>query len=479
VNMQDPIKPQGDACRRLRKSRLQQRCSSASTSLEDTGTTELAMMRVNNVLSTLTLVGKEAASAAGAAGVALCAAFVILDFVDGNWIGGGFGAAGLALGVFATAAVGGPIGWLVGGLVIALFAILPGLFKPAKIMPEVDNITHIIQYKMFSDALQTGNEQCQKQNPSCQSLYGPGTLSAVFDWNYFDAIAFLIHFNKGYPMIIPDMATAFQFNGTVGALAVFDCHNGKWVLIGHSAAAGWDGDNPKWCNHPQFSISRDFTLPVTNETASSVFDRIVPAPGGDCKLVDAASNAQSFPFYNLTITGLPVSIACNSTASSSGSTLPHSPPPAPPTRAPPSSRPPTNQQSAKQVPTSPLPLPNPSQSPSTPRTASAYPAPVPPSASPTGPTTSPAASSATASPAPPSRSQATSPNEAPWPPAPTTRSSQPPKPPPTHPSATPSANPTRTAQPPGSSRSRYLLRWQNGQPPASSRSPSTAATSSA
>jgi len=144
LNMKDPIKPHVDACRRLRRSRLQQRCSSASTSLEDIGTTELAMTRVNNVMSTLTLVGKEAASAAGAAGVAPGAAFVILDFVDGNWIGRGFGAAGLALGVLATAAVGGPIGWLVGGLVTALFAIFPGLFKSAKNIPELDNITHII-----------------------------------------------------------------------------------------------------------------------------------------------------------------------------------------------------------------------------------------------------------------------------------------------------------------------------------------------
>lgn len=59
-----------------------------------------------------------------------------------------------------------------------------------------------------------------------------------------------------------------------------------------------------------------------NETASSVFNRIIPAPGGDCKLIDAASNAQSFPLYNLTITGLPVSIACKLTGSASDSTLP-------------------------------------------------------------------------------------------------------------------------------------------------------------
>ena len=113
------------------------------------------------------------------------------------------------------------------------------------------------------------------------------------------------------------MADAFQVNGTAGSIAVMDCHNGKWETIG-AHGAGTIGDNPKYCNHPQFCMGRDFELPVINDTAASVFNRIIPAPGGDCKLVDAASNAQSFPDYGLTVSGLPVSIACNITASTTG-----------------------------------------------------------------------------------------------------------------------------------------------------------------
>ena len=127
-------------------------------------------------------------------------------------------------------------------------------------------------------------------------------------------------------MTIPDMATAFQINRTAGAIAVMDCHNGKWVMVsGHSVTGGMEGDNPKWCNHPEFGMGRDFMLPVINQTASDVFNRIIPAPGGDCKLIDAASNAQSFPDYNLTVSGLPVSIACNLTASTDGSWSPVNP----------------------------------------------------------------------------------------------------------------------------------------------------------
>lgn len=117
-------------------------------------------------------------------------------------------------------------------------------------------------------------------------------------------------------MTIPDMATAFQFNGTTAttSVATVDCHNGKR----HQVSRGWVGDDPLMCNHPQFSLSRDFTLPIVNRTAASVYDRIIPAPGGDCKLIDTASNPQSFPTYNLTVTGLPVSIACNLSAAAAG-----------------------------------------------------------------------------------------------------------------------------------------------------------------
>ena len=50
----------------------------------------------------------------------------------------------------------GPIGWLVGGLITAFFAILPRLFggHVAK-KPKNNNITQIIQYQMFGDASHT------------------------------------------------------------------------------------------------------------------------------------------------------------------------------------------------------------------------------------------------------------------------------------------------------------------------------------
>ena len=161
----------------------------------------------------------------------------------------------------------------------------------------------------------SGNEQCRKQNPDCQAVYGPGVIALAFGWETFDAVTFLINFNQGYPMTIPDMAAAFHVNGTQGTAAVVDCHNGKWVLVGHGATAAMTGDNPRLCNHPRFSMSRDITLPFINASAASIYSRIIPAPGGDCKLQDGASNAVSFTAYNLTVTGLPVSIACNISAS--------------------------------------------------------------------------------------------------------------------------------------------------------------------
>lgn len=169
-----------------------------------------------------------------------------------------------------------------------------------------------------ADHVCRGNEKCQQGNPSCQAVYGPGTLSNVFGWDYFDAIAFLINFNNGYPVTIPDMVAAFQFSwsSNPSSVATVVCQNStKNHGDIHSTS-----DEPIICSDATFTLSRDFTLPMINQTAASIYDRIIPAPGGDCKLVDSASNAQSFPIYNLTITGLPVSIACNLTANAADDT---------------------------------------------------------------------------------------------------------------------------------------------------------------
>ena len=61
------------------------------------------------------------------------------------------------------------------------------------------------------------------------------------------------------------------------------------------------------------STSRDLiTLPKINAKASDVYNRVIPNPGGDCKLL-AFPGTQDFPTYDLHLTGTPCSIACGLT----------------------------------------------------------------------------------------------------------------------------------------------------------------------
>ncbi len=54
-------------------------------------------------------------------------------------------------------------------------------------------------------------------------------------------------------------------------------------------------------------------LPNIGDTADKVFNRIIPAPNGDCKLI-AHPGDSNFPDYNVTLRGLPSAIACGLTA---------------------------------------------------------------------------------------------------------------------------------------------------------------------
>jgi len=78
--------------------------------------------KAEGALKTFTMVGKEALGALGVAGTVVGAAFVILDFVGHNWVGGAIGSVGLVAGIAAGIAISGPIGWVVGGAIMALFA---------------------------------------------------------------------------------------------------------------------------------------------------------------------------------------------------------------------------------------------------------------------------------------------------------------------------------------------------------------------
>ncbi|KAI9676942.1 MAG: hypothetical protein M1817_006781 [Caeruleum heppii] len=286
--------------------------------------TAVAVARIKGIISTIRLVGEGAAKTAGIAGFIAAPAFIILDLVNKNWIGAGFGAVGLVLGVAATLAVAGPVGWVLGGLVSALFAILPGLFKKHKKQPSVEDATQVIQWAFFGDKDHTGNEECQKQgNPNCTAMYGAGVLSSVFKWNNFDSIAFLLEYNNGYAMSIPEMASAFHVvwpeNGGVDGIA----HTATISCKGAGNAWWSNPENPDFmgCGDPQFAIKRErIVIKGANQTADQVFQRIIPNPGGDCRLVNDAASALALPDYNLVISGQPVAIACDRspTANSSG-----------------------------------------------------------------------------------------------------------------------------------------------------------------
>ena len=283
-----------------------------------TGLATIGLGRASGVISSLVLVAGEVAEAAG---LAIGPAFVLLDLVNGNWLGAGLAAVGIALGVAASLAVAGPVGWIVGGAIAALFAILPGLFKK-KSTPNIGDRQAILQYAFFGDPTHTGNEQCQSQgNSNCTAVFGPGVLSMIFDWNNFDSVAFLIQFNQGYAMTLPEIANSFynvddpSNKGADGStqMATIKCNNIK----GHSNAfGGFDGDDTSKCNHPSFQLNRQaILLPVINQTADKIYNRIIPNPGGDCKLINDAANSLNIPEYNMTITGQPVAIACNLSAS--------------------------------------------------------------------------------------------------------------------------------------------------------------------
>ncbi|KAL9602195.1 MAG: hypothetical protein Q9179_002621 [Wetmoreana sp. 5 TL-2023] len=285
---------------------------------------KISLTRAGGSLTSFTTVGRDVLQVLGIAGTIVGAAFVILDFVEHHWVGGAIGAVGLAAGIAAGTAVSGPLGWIVGGAVAALFAILPGLFDDTHQPADRTDVQGIIQWKLFGDKDHTGNEQCQKGtadvpgNPDCQALYGAGTLSMALGFNNFDAIIFLQQFNDGYAMTIKDMAAAFyvvdpdkEGDGS-DKIATIECNNSKGVPGGRAGTVG--KDSPKLCNDPHFLIKREMVhLPNINETADKVIDRIIPAPNGDCKLI-AYPGDQFFPDYNLTMEGQPSAIACGLTA---------------------------------------------------------------------------------------------------------------------------------------------------------------------
>ena len=280
-------------------------------------TTEITVARAAGMVVATFMTSAGLAEALGAA---VGPVFVLLDMVQGEWLAAALCGIGVALGTVAGLMAAGPVGWFFGGALATLFAILPGIWKK----PDVASIGDkqaIVQYKFFGDSTHTGNEQCQSLgNQNCTAVYGPGVLSTVFGWDNFNSIAFLIQFNKGYPITLPELASYFYniddpSNSGDGSdqIATVKCNNKKGTS---NAFGGWEGNDPGKCANPSFLLNRALiTLPFINETADKIYDRIIPNPGGDCKLVNNAATDLNIPEYNLTIRGQPVAIACNVSAS--------------------------------------------------------------------------------------------------------------------------------------------------------------------
>ena len=239
-------------------------------------------------------------------------AFIIVDLVQGNYVGAAIGGTGIIAGVFAGAAVeagvdagliaAGPIGWVVAGVVALVFAVLPFIFiHPKKKEPQRENVQQILQWVLFGDRDRTGNEKCgDGGNSTCQALYGPGIVSHAFGWDNFDGFAYLIEFNQGYAISIPDMAKTFQL---VDPKVPIDSANGT-ALIQCPV-------DQKTCPKPKFILRRSrIRIPIIDDTADRIATRIIPAPGGDCKLVADPINGQHYPNYGFTVTGQPAAIAC-------------------------------------------------------------------------------------------------------------------------------------------------------------------------
>lgn len=130
------------------------------------------------------------------AALAAMPAFIIMDFVEGQWKAAAWATSGVAAAIGTDVAlssilagttvagfsVAGPVGLFVGAVVGLLFAIIPGLFKKTH-SPTSNNVTQIIQFAFFGDARHTGNEQCNdnlaqnNQTQNCSVSYGAGALA--------------------------------------------------------------------------------------------------------------------------------------------------------------------------------------------------------------------------------------------------------------------------------------------------------------
>ena len=275
---------------------------------------------------------------------ALGAVFAVLDFIHGQWVGAVMGIVGTAIGV-AAGLVAGLAGIVLGLFLGPLFAILPGMFNEPKPPPPKGDTQKILQWRWFGDSEVTGDEGCKKKvnNTECTGKYGLGTISLMFDWEYFHSAVFALIVNEGHTMSLSELAAPFAVQGNdseplqrgtnIGAW--INCHNEPFwqdeISVdahgGQEDAGGGKvvshGDWPGYCTHPTFHLDLDqIILPNTTIKASDAYTLLISDtnPGGSCKVVDNTVNIVEIPDQGISYWGLPVTIACGINSTDTNST---------------------------------------------------------------------------------------------------------------------------------------------------------------
>ena len=301
---------------------------------------KIVLTRVNSIFRTVVSLSDDAQVAGLAAGVAAslaAAVFIIIDFIEGQWQAATFAMSSILAGAVTDLMIGGPVGVLAGAIVGTLFAILPGIFE-AKQPPPSNSVVQILQFAFFGDKDHTGNEACNAKraqaglSQNCTVAYGPAIISKIFGWKMADSIAFLVEYNQGQSMAIPDMAAAFvvvdhtspNIVGGANDTATIDCGYSRSCtqqnapVQGPGAAASMQPctvSEGYACSKPVFGLKKGLiTIPYINATAEDVDNRMIPNnPNGDCKPLVTPPGGQMLPFFNITVTGMPAGFGCNLT----------------------------------------------------------------------------------------------------------------------------------------------------------------------
>ena len=187
--------------------------------------------------------------------------------------------------------------------------------------PGMNNVTEIIQAALFGNVTKRGDEECRqgssefRGNSNCTVHYGPGVIAGFTGWENFDAVAFLIYANNGHAIVIDDLIQHFHVIGRYGPHPEDDNQDSDDKIATIECTQPPGHPFLGFCLKPVFRFKRDkVILPMIGQSADRIYQRMLPHPGGDCRLFADVTGRQVIN-RTVSVTGAPVAIACNITSS--------------------------------------------------------------------------------------------------------------------------------------------------------------------